>query len=517
MKIPSPGDCGLPEQFSSWRSNQEESIRVMITSKKRVVGLSAPTGFGKSPAYIAYALLSGLPTCVVTNSRGLQDQLMSDYSSIGLVDIRGRSNYPCDLKPDYTCEEGYASRCPYKGSVGCPASLAEMRAAASSLVVTNYDKWTSSRKFGMGMQHFQQVIFDEGHDAPEALAKAMQVILNHSEIEKDLKLDFPKVDDRMDQWRAWAGSARLICEEKMMEQGEKINTVDAKPSWVKQFNHLKNLYRRISVLAAARVDNWVVDKVEHGYQFDPIRPGAYAETNILFHLPKIVIVSATLRPKTLFMLGIPRKDFDFYEFDSDFDPKRCPVYWVPTMRVDCRADDLGMLWLRLDQIISRRRDRKGIIHTISYARRDDIIQRSRFASSMLINRQGEPPTYMVEQFKEAGPGTILVSPSIGEGYDFPGKTCEWQFICKVPFPDGRSLIMKARQAADPEHGPYLAMQSMVQALGRGMRSKEDRCESFLGDDHLQWFLPKYGHLAPRSFHSHFKKVDILPQPPERLT
>jgi Rad3-related DNA helicase len=490
---------------------------VMLSSKKRVVGLSAPTGSGKSPAYIAYALLSGKPTCVVTNSRGLQDQLMKDYSSIGLVDIRGRANYPCDAGNDYTCEDGYASNCPYKGSVGCPASLAEMKAAASSLVVTNYDKWTATRMFGMGMQHFQQVIFDEGHEAPEALAKAMQVILHHTEINKDLKLEFPKVDDSMVQWKAWAGSARLICEEKMLEQEYKIiSTPNVKSSWVKQYNHLKNLYRRISVLACAKAENWIVEQVEEGYKFDPIRPGQYAETNILFRLPKIIIVSATLRPKTLFMLGIPKVEFDFHEFDSDFDPKRCPIYWVPTMRVDNRADDLGMLWLRLDQIISRRRDRKGIVHTISYARRDDIVSRSRFASSMLINRQGEPPTSMVEEFKAAGPGSILVSPSIGTGYDFPDKECEWQFVCKIPFPDGRSRIMKARQEQDKEYGSYLAAQYMTQAFGRGMRSKEDQSEGFICDDHLQWFMPRFGHLFPRSFHKLFRMAEVLPQPPKAL-
>src|ERR1700685_4443735 len=116
MNIPTPHDCGLPAKFDSWRTNQAFAIDVMGSSEKRVVGISAPTGFGKSPAYVAHALC-----------RGLQDQILKDYSSIGVVDIRGRSNYICDMKDGYTCEEGYAARCPYKGSVGCPASLAEMR------------------------------------------------------------------------------------------------------------------------------------------------------------------------------------------------------------------------------------------------------------------------------------------------------------------------------------------------------------------------------------------------------
>ncbi len=518
MRVPTPQEIGLPPKFDTWRANQAEALRVMITSQKRITALSAPTGFGKSPVYVAHAIYSGKPTCIVTNSRGLQDQLMRDFECIGMVDIRGRANYQCEMRDDFTCEDGFASRCPYRGSVGCPATLAEMNAASSKLVVTNYAKWTASHKFGMGMEHFEQVILDEGHDAPDAVAQAMQVILNYHEIEDRLEFPFPRTnDDTFATWKAWAAGARYEAEKAMQECRLKIDEhVNPRPTWVKDYLHMKNLCKRLATLSTARAQDWVVDRVEGGYQFDPIRPAVYTEGTLFLRIPRIILVSATLRPKTLFMLGVSKDKFDFYEFDSDFDRDRCPIYWVPTMRVDIRSSDLGMLWARLDQIISKRRDRKGIIHTISYARRDDIVNRSRFASSMLINPKGEPATSMVEQFKASPPGTILVSPSVGTGYDFPGNTCEWQFVCKIPFPDGRSKIIKARQEDDNEYGAYHAMQTLVQAFGRGMRSKEDRCENFIGDDHLSWFLPRYGHLAPRTFHSFFSKVSVLPQPPEAL-
>ncbi len=490
---------------------------MMSTSQKRVTALSAPTGFGKSPVVIAHALQSGLPTCIVTNSRGLQDQYIRDFKSIGLVDIRGRANYKCDMREEYTCEDGYTSRCPYKGTIGCPASQAEMRAASSSLVVTNYDKWTSSRKFGQGMAHFQQVIFDEGHDAPEALARAMQVYLSHDDISQVLKLDYPCDRSSFDSWKSWAFYAKDLASELFMQMQQQISeSSDPKPTWIKKYGHLRNMTRKLCVLASASPSDWVVDEVQNGFQFDPIRPARYAEQMLLMRIPRIIIVSATIRPKTLYMLGIGKNHSDFVEFNSDFDRERCPIYWVPTMRVDSRALDLGLLWLRLDQIASKRRDRKGIIHTISYARRDEIVQRSRFSPSMFINQRGTPPTAMVDDFKAAGPGAILVSPSVGTGYDFPMKDCEWQFLCKIPFPDSRSLIVQARQADDKEWGPYQAAQTLVQAFGRGNRSKQDQCENFIGDDHMSWFLPRYSHLFPKSFHGFFRKVNVLPQPPGAL-
>lgn len=442
---------------------------------------------------------------------------MCDYKSIGLVDIRGRSNYKCDMRADYTCEEGYASGCPYKATLSCPSVQAEMRAASSNLVVTNYDKWTASRRFGTGMSHFEQVIFDEGHDAPNAIARAMQINISHTTIEDELQLDYPMSETSMLCWRLWSGYARDVAQQKLLEWKVKCEEVSApKASWVKQVFHFRNLARKLAILATCRPDDWIVDETETGFQFDPIRPARYAESTLLLRIPKIIVISATLRPKTMYMLGLSKEKFDFHEFPSDFDKKRCPIYWVPTMRVDARQPDLSMLWVRLDQIIAKRRDRKGIIHTISYARRDEIMGRSRFGASFLINAKGTPPTGMVEQFKGSRPGTILVSPSVGTGYDFPLSDCEFQFLCKIPFPDSRSKIVKARQDDDPEFGAYVAMQTMVQAFGRGMRSQQDQCENFIGDDHLSWFLPKYRHLAPKWFSHFFQRVDILPQPPKPL-
>lgn len=509
---------GFPPKFSSWRPPQIEALRLLLTSTKRVKALSAPTGFGKTAVYVAFALITKLPTCFVTDSRALQDQLLQDFESVGLVDIRGRRNYICDLKDEYTCEEGYAARCPYKGSVACPASAAEMRAATSFLVVTNYDKWTSARKYGQGMAHFQQVVFDEGHKAPDALARAMQVTLSHREITEALRLEFPETSQCEDfvNWKPWASAARATAEAAMTDARKRLQESVVKPSWIKHFLHMRNLSKRLATIATAAPKNWVVDSVDAGYQFDPVRVGAYAEGALLLRVPSILVVSATLRPKTLFMMGVGRDHFDFKEFDSDFDPKRCPIYYIPTMRVDSRAHDLSLLWMRLDQIAARRQDRKGIVHTISYARRDEILSTSRFATHMLINARGEASTGIIEEYRRSQPGTILVSPSVGAGFDFPGRDCEWQFVCKIPFPDSRSKIVRARQEDDKEYGPYQAINTLVQIFGRGARSKQDQCENFIGDSHLDWFLPRYGHLAPKSFHGFFKRVDVLPQPLPKL-
>lgn len=489
LKIPTPQELGFPEHFDQWRPPQVEALRWLLGVTTRIKAMAAPTGFGKSAVYVAYAKMTGLPTAFITDSRALQDQLMATFSGMGMVDLRGRRNYACGMRNDYTCEEGYQGSCVYKGTVMCPSSQAEMRAATSWLVVTNYDKWTSAKKYGTGMSHFQQVVFDEGHEAPNALARAMQVTLGHKERESYLLVDPPTDFGNMDAWKEWSQDARELAEALYKQASDRIRGVSNAPTHhVRHFLHMKNLLRRMSILSLAKASDWVVEEQEKGFQFDPVRPGRYAESSLLMRIPSIVVVSATLREKTMFLMGVPREQFTFREFDTDFPAERNPIYWVPTMRVDSRAVDLSKLWIRLDQVLARRRDRKGIVHTVSYARREDILARSRFAASMLLNQRGEAPTPLIDEFRAAGPGAILVSPSVGQGYDFPGSDCEFQFLCKIPFPPP-SLVLKARTAADPDYPYYLAAQKMTQVFGRGMRSKEDRCvspDTLILTDDLRW-------------------------------
>jgi len=164
-------------------------------------------------------------------------------------------------------------------------------------------------------------------------------------------------------------------------------------------------------------------------------------------------------------------------------------------------DDLAMrLWVtRIDQILDRRQDRKGIIHTVSYARRDYLMAHSRHRSMMLSHTSANT-SEVVNQFRLAKSPCVLVSPVITSGYDFPGAECDYIIIGKIPYPDTRSPLYQARTKTDSDWGAFLAMETIVQLSGRGTRSEEDKCEVLIVDDNWTWFWPRYKQFAPRWFH-----------------
>jgi len=102
------------------------------------------------------------------------------------------------------------------------------------------------------------------------------------------------------------------------------------------------------------------------------------------------------------------------------------------------------------------------------------------------------------------------------GWDFPYQQCEYQIIGKIPFPDARRKVDKARREKDPDYSCCMAMQNLVQTCGRGMRYPDDQCENMIIDDHFVWFVRKYAKYAPQWWLNAVQTVKTIPEPPERL-
>jgi Rad3-related DNA helicase len=188
------------------------------------------------------------------------------------------------------------------------------------------------------------------------------------------------------------------------------------------------------------------------------------------------------------------------------------LYHIPTIRLNFRTTDMELRqWVaRIDQIIRPRQDRKGIVHTISYKRRDVVMVRSKMRDILVSHKRLDTES-VVRKFKAAYPPMVLVSPSMATGWDFPDEECRYQIIGKIPYPDTRGKIMKARTKTDKEYTSYVAMQQLVQACGRGVRSESDWCETFVIDDNVKWFLPNYRHMAPEWFREAYTSVRVVPK------
>ena len=525
--FPSPRELGAPGVYDEWRQHQSSAILTITDTDHRFVGSVLPTGAGKTLTVVGAALLAGWRTAFLTSTKLLQDQYTRDMSDAGMVEVRGQGNYECVAFRDehktlqdktwHGCDDGPChaglgcSRKPLPDELdvmkGCLSYDAIATARRSQLVVTNYKYWFNANRFTPTLGRFDCLVLDEAHHAPTELADFLSTTLEPFDQQLLGSTGPGSVDARV--WALWAKGCLLSVN----------RALDIRPQSrtdLRRYRQLKRVAQKLITLAEMQEGDWVVQRHDEAWHFDPVWVKDYGE--LLFRkIPHVVCTSATFTPKTASMLGIPNENLVWHEAPSDFPVARRPVYFVPCVKVDYRSDESQIrMWLStIDNFLRQRRDRKGIIHAVSYVRAKQIRDFSEFRDSMILHDKHNTRE-AVEQFRASGPGAIFVSPSVTTGYDFPGQLCEFQVIAKIPFPDRRSPVTAARTTHDPEYPAYIAMQELVQAVGRGMRSVDDQCETAIFDNNCGWFMHKYRHLAPSWFLAAYQRVETMPMPPPAL-
>jgi Rad3-related DNA helicase len=544
----SPCDWGVPGKFREWRKHQAEIVEQILQSKKRFVAVAAPTGLGKSLAYMMALAVKGERGCILTSTKGLQTQVVNDFRDIGAQDIRGRANYICKDYPGCNCDEA-APKCECDG-MSCTYKLAYAQACAAQIPVTNYAYWMNVGKYAKGgssgalcttekhlgttcvVNPFQYLILDEAHNADKELSSFLHIDITLRELHDVLGEDIGYFNDldahsKMKDWQSWARKAAADVGERV----ESLKEAADSSAELKLLKRMTVLAGKLEMIAKSPEKGWVVDAIKarglhsqiSGYQFDPVWPAQYAEQFLFRGVPKVVLISATLRPKTLDLLGVDDSEYDFKEYPFIFDRKRCPIYWIPTVRMNFRTSEMEKrTWVRtIDGIIGARLDRKGIVHVPSFTLQRYFLQHTEHSGVVMHNDTSwgadeELRTAKVlERFLGSKAPRVLVSPSLSTGYDFSGSACEYQVIGKLPFPDMQSKAMQERKNRDRGYASYLAMQSLVQASGRAMRFPEDRAETFIVDDSVGWFMNQNRLMAPNWFR--MQRVEgKIPEPPPAL-
>lgn len=517
-----PSELGLPDKFASWRPIQIVAMNACLDNELPISALSLPTGTGKSLVALGLSQVQQARTCVLTSTKGLQEQYIRDSGDLNMVDVRGRQNFPCQHMPGFNCEQGSRRFCESSRTTNCPYFAQYQRACRSPLVVTNYDYFIAINHYSDGLGTFDLLVLDEGHNAPAHVASSASVSIVSADVYTTLDSRWPptKYTSQMMIWREWAGDhlpgvqARLNRYQSLIaKSGKGVLT------WyeLEELDRLQDLEGRLTRLAAAKGD-WAMRQESKGWYFEPLWASAYSQQLLFRHARSTLVMSATLIPKTLSLLGVGGSCL-FKEYPAVFQPRRNPLIHIPTCYFSYKSDaaDTAIWRGRMDDIISRRLDRKGILHPVSYRRGHEIKEHSSYGYLMLTH-EPSGTTETVENFRKSAPPAVLVSPSITTGYDFPTTDCEYQILAKMPTPDTSDPIMAARQKADPEYRDYIAAQSLVQSCGRGMRSEKDSCENISVDNVIpaSIFGERSKHLYPGWFKRAYRRADTPPEPLPKL-
>lgn len=555
-----PADLGLPAKFTHWRVGQDDAIIDAASAltdgadpatgtTTRFYVSSQPTGAGKSAFYMGVSRLIGSRrTLILTATKNLQQQLVRDFGSMGVVEVKGQNNYPClavqrptglpdgigglhGMAPENAaCDDG-----PCHAGVECELKQKGCRyfdqvrlAYNAEIVVTNYSYWMHCNRFGDApIGCFDLLVLDEAHDAPDKLAEFVSIYLGASELRDLLDESLPPLDAGLDFWAEWA-QVRLIHTKLELEAvkgvghvrtvralrnlASKLEDLSKAPQWRRGNPSVPNVW-----IPGAATD-WVAEESSTGATFSPVWARGYAEKFLFADIKRVLLTSATIMPKTVSYLGVGPEQRVFNERPSTFPANRRPVYIIDgAVKVGnrmSRGEELS--WInKIDLILSTRLDRKAIIHAVSYERARFIYEHSRFQQYMVVHSKRDAAS-QIERFRVARSPSILVSPTVREGYDFPYDQCELQIIAKIPFVDMRPAVIKARHKSDRLYTNYLAIMAIIQSAGRGMRAADDMCETFIVDGNIGWLMNSMRKSLPRWFKAAIRKVATVPPAPPRI-
>lgn len=506
-----PASCGLP--FPSWRKGQDRAARELLFSDRRFNMLTTPTGGGKTGAYMAVAGTDDGRHAVLTGTKLLMDQIGDLYRSMGIVDMRGRSNYICDIDHKKTAAEAVCTGgvfCRLMKEGGCAYYDQKREAAQARLVVTNYSYWLHDEESG-ALGDFDTLILDEAHNAPDQISEFAAVTVSRGEL-ISFQLDAPPTGMRRPS--SWASKALYQVE----AMGKESRDVERRRTAFA-------LQRRLARLCRLSDSEWVGSKPDDKHwRWDLVDPGSLAEDLLFRGASKVIFVSASVRRKTLQLLGV-KEDVRVIEQDSTFPVIRRPIYYRPVTSVGRAMSrwDREDLYDAIDAFIEPRLDRKGLLHSHSFEWAKEIYDHAdhKTRQHFLVHEQGQPGEEVLARFRirSAESGTLLLSPSMTTGVDLPYDECEYQVIPKCPFPPLGSPLIRARMARDKDYYPYVTMQTLVQMTGRGMRAQDDQCETIILDSNFgrlrgqHWdFAPKYFHVAVQTLKGEAK----VPKPPPPL-
>lgn len=508
-----PDDLGLPPKFDRYRLCQRQALSWFDDDcTLAITAACLPTGAGKTALGVSLAGMLGVKTVYAVATKALADQVHQDFESVGMADIRGRANYTC---PNYrNCDDGHQSRCSLHLTTRCPYTAALERAKYSELIVTNYSYWLNARRHnGKALERkgrpVELLICDEAHALESQLSGFAAVKIYASELGPHM---FPQSgimgpfiggsygdDTRAKDWHVWA--VRQIDLLMGRNDEDEADLVD----------------RCKRILKMNR--NWVWQFESHSghVTFSPIRVGGFAQ-GLFGSVPHILLMSASLNEFVLErILGLSADSYDYRSWASVFPGQNSPVYHVPTRKLSWKStdEDYKTVIEAMDAIIDRRSDRKGIIHTVSYARTQRALQHSRHRDKFIWNKNAADLSAALERFRENQGGGLLVTPSVEEGFDFPGDQAEYQVLIKFPFPNETQRVIKERCTQIPGYRLHYAAQKVVQIKGRPVRSETDRSELFILDNACKQLTgPEGRSYCPPGFR--IFTVTAVPPPPPRV-
>jgi Rad3-related DNA helicase len=472
---------------SGFRNNQKNIVSEVIKSNKKVIVLNAPTGTGKSIiGFCAGHYKNSInQTLYVCSGKMLQEQLHNDFPEAML--LKGRSNYTCNLNPNYTAEDCDEKCSEYElGEMDCAYESAKSFAMSSKYTILNTSYYLTEINYIGRFSNRNTVIIDEADGLEDSLVDFISLEVHPKAIQK-YNLGQPEYVTKLDSWKTWTDQA-------ISKLSRYTNYHGTEDEVKKERLRVKRLLAKAELLRNNINESWLFDHKDK-FTFRPLwLTRELVDNYFLNHANQFILMSATMPPKAIVskLFGLNTSEIDYIETDCPFPIANRQVIYNPIKRLKYGEDEQD-IYREIERIIKVHKYQKGIIHAVSYDRMNKIaaIDPSRMITHNSFNKSDQ-----LKKFYESTNG-IFVSPSSERGLDLVGDLGRFAIWPKVPFPSLADKVVSRRLYTKP-FGDYwykaMTAQSIIQGCGRIVRNETDHGTNYILDsafDSIIEFAPKY--------------------------
>jgi len=184
---------------------------------------------------------------------------------------------------------------------------------------------------------------------------------------------------------------------------------------------------------------------------------------------------------------------------STFAPSLRPIYLYPTapMSKKLSATSRPLIARAISQLLARAPGRV-LIHTVSYDLNDYLYKELRDARPSFTYAKSSDKDLAIRRYRDQD-SSVLYAPSLERGVDLPDDFCRHIVVAKIPFPNLGDKQISSRLYSRGGQSWYAmkTIRSLVQMTGRGMRSENDWCNSYILDSQfLTHIWNRTRHLLP---------------------
>ena len=493
--------------------------------------VEAPTGVGKSAIGATACYWSGSTAGLFTEDGGLcvpggyylvTQKLLQDQLSHDIVDykfgrscsLKSSSEYPC---PKFkTCQCGMAatmSKCECIAANTCPYRRTYNIFTRSDLAITNYPYFFTERTYVGQLKPRSVIICDECHTLEKQLLKFGELSVSDKFLEDwEIRLKARPVSDDLEDICTWMEDHYIpIAEERKERVKYMMEERQFNDDKMRQANALINHVQKLSfTLTSMREnpENWVTWK-----ETDP-KKGEIINARPLDAAPYIglltksgsvrIYMSAYPGDKEVFCrsIGLDPRYVAWLTLGSTFPVENRPIVMglIGSMGKKNVNSTLPAVLRTCAKILDKHVGEKGIIHCNSYKLGEQIVahfQGSAHAGRLLFPKTAEDREEYFRLHMTSKEPTVIVSPSMTEGFDFSGDLARWQIIAKMPYPYLGDRQVAAKKEQDPAWYDAQTVGTIIQATGRVVRSETDRGVTYILDSDFMYLWDRRKAMFPK--------------------